>query len=503
MAKQTINIGTTANDGTGDPIRAAFGKVNDNFTEIYTANTGTNTGDETLESIKSKLGITTLSGSNTGDQDLSAYATITGVAAESTARAAADIALRLPVASGLIGAWDSDLTTLSSGKIASWTSLLGDGNHLVNATTAQQWTWDARGAIAPGQSVNRGYALTTPLSFNPRSGTIIVIYQTTTLTATKGVATIFFWANAGGAPGFTLGGSGPLLLNGPSRSGGIMPFESVNCISWAYGASVVECGSNGVYSTAAAFTSTTVESMTALMCWPANSTYNINWDYPVKAIFVYNRPLSRGEIQRISTAYGVVPPRQKVIVNIGDSITKGFTVTDYEDSWTRTLAKMYGATGLNAGFSGLTADAAYTNRALYVVPTAHDVTITVALGTNDLAFGGSTATLQANLQNLCTYLKTTYPKAKLIVQSILPRTAGFTGGATSAGFETDRATVNVWLAANWATFADAYMDFQNASYSTFNTSASTSTTSIYFDAIHPTSATHLLMGAAYYGKITW
>lgn len=36
MAKQTINIGTTANDGTGDSIRDAFDKVNDNFTEVYT-----------------------------------------------------------------------------------------------------------------------------------------------------------------------------------------------------------------------------------------------------------------------------------------------------------------------------------------------------------------------------------------------------------------------------------------------------------------------------------
>lgn len=35
MAKQTINIGTTANDGTGDPLRTAFDKVNDNFTELY------------------------------------------------------------------------------------------------------------------------------------------------------------------------------------------------------------------------------------------------------------------------------------------------------------------------------------------------------------------------------------------------------------------------------------------------------------------------------------
>ena len=35
MAQQTINIGTVANDGTGDPLRTAFDKINDNFTELY------------------------------------------------------------------------------------------------------------------------------------------------------------------------------------------------------------------------------------------------------------------------------------------------------------------------------------------------------------------------------------------------------------------------------------------------------------------------------------
>ena len=35
MAKQVINIGTSANKGDGDPIRTAFDKVNDNFTELY------------------------------------------------------------------------------------------------------------------------------------------------------------------------------------------------------------------------------------------------------------------------------------------------------------------------------------------------------------------------------------------------------------------------------------------------------------------------------------
>ena len=40
MAQQTIDIGTVANDGTGDPIRDAFDKCNDNFTELYTGLTG-------------------------------------------------------------------------------------------------------------------------------------------------------------------------------------------------------------------------------------------------------------------------------------------------------------------------------------------------------------------------------------------------------------------------------------------------------------------------------
>jgi hypothetical protein len=48
---QTINIGTYANDGTGDDLRTAFNKVNANFTSLYSdllvnnaANIGTGTG---------------------------------------------------------------------------------------------------------------------------------------------------------------------------------------------------------------------------------------------------------------------------------------------------------------------------------------------------------------------------------------------------------------------------------------------------------------------------
>jgi predicted ribosome-associated RNA-binding protein Tma20 len=35
MAQQMINVGTTPNDGSGDPLRTAFEKCNNNFTELY------------------------------------------------------------------------------------------------------------------------------------------------------------------------------------------------------------------------------------------------------------------------------------------------------------------------------------------------------------------------------------------------------------------------------------------------------------------------------------
>ena len=63
MAKQTINIGTAPNDGTGTPLRTAFDYCNLNFTELYTAvgpsgnnivvpGTATITGDLTVRTNK-------------------------------------------------------------------------------------------------------------------------------------------------------------------------------------------------------------------------------------------------------------------------------------------------------------------------------------------------------------------------------------------------------------------------------------------------------------------
>ena len=38
MAQQNVDVGSIAGDGTGDPLREAFTKINENFTELYSGN---------------------------------------------------------------------------------------------------------------------------------------------------------------------------------------------------------------------------------------------------------------------------------------------------------------------------------------------------------------------------------------------------------------------------------------------------------------------------------
>jgi uncharacterized phage infection (PIP) family protein YhgE len=59
MSIQTINIGAVADDGTGDPLRTAFSKANDNFsnltTDINTVQANVNTVQSNVSSLTSSL----------------------------------------------------------------------------------------------------------------------------------------------------------------------------------------------------------------------------------------------------------------------------------------------------------------------------------------------------------------------------------------------------------------------------------------------------------------
>ena len=57
MALQTLGIGTTLNDGTGDTLRGGGSKINDNFSEIYTL---IGDGDNLSSGISSSATVITL-----------------------------------------------------------------------------------------------------------------------------------------------------------------------------------------------------------------------------------------------------------------------------------------------------------------------------------------------------------------------------------------------------------------------------------------------------------
>ena len=60
MAQQVINIGAAANDGTGDPLRTCFDKINDNFSELYAkgpAGANFDLSDNDIEATNSNGGI--------------------------------------------------------------------------------------------------------------------------------------------------------------------------------------------------------------------------------------------------------------------------------------------------------------------------------------------------------------------------------------------------------------------------------------------------------------
>lgn len=109
MSRLGISTGSNPNDGQGDPLRVAMGKINSNFTEIYNT-----IGDgNTLTSYASTAGISTLARNLTGSPRIN----VSGI-----------------LNTGITTTEHLEVTNITSTGVVTATQFVGDGSQLTNVT---------------------------------------------------------------------------------------------------------------------------------------------------------------------------------------------------------------------------------------------------------------------------------------------------------------------------------------------------------------------------------
>tara|TARA_B100000029_G_scaffold390554_1_gene387337 strand:+ start:2164 stop:3255 length:1092 start_codon:yes stop_codon:yes gene_type:complete len=197
MAKQTINIGSTANDGTGSSLRAAGDLVNDNFNEIYT----TFGNGSTLTAPVTATSSTTLTG-KTIDLDAN---TVTGTLAEFNTALQGDSFVSL---TGTETLTNKTLTTPTLTTPV-----------LSGAMTGSDMLLDASGDIfldAGGKDIIYRYQGTQFANFTFHSGGNLLIQSGTTTNLTMTGANSAFAGNLDVAGNLVL--TGDLTVNGSTTT---------------------------------------------------------------------------------------------------------------------------------------------------------------------------------------------------------------------------------------------------------------------------------------------
>ena len=189
MAQQYINIGANANDGQGDPLRSAFGKVNNNFSQLFEAQTGNLTviGNITGGNISSPGNISAqgkiqaagniitlgyfvgnFAGNITGN--ITAVGSNTQVLYNGDGLVAADAGMtyaRDPNVFTILGTISSQGNTIAGNLLTNGIISVGGNITAGNVSTGQI---SASGNITGSQFVGNG----TPMTFNTSAGILYV-----------------------------------------------------------------------------------------------------------------------------------------------------------------------------------------------------------------------------------------------------------------------------------------------------------------------------------------
>lgn len=144
MAKQTVNIGAAPNDGTGDPIRDAFNKVNQNFDEVYSSYSATGAisiGNSSVNSVVSNTGGFITSTNTTVNTSTVANTTVIRIG-NTTANATVNSTVISIVGSSTLGT--ASINTIS----------IAMGNSTVNSSLTQNTLSINASAVIGGAIVN-------------------------------------------------------------------------------------------------------------------------------------------------------------------------------------------------------------------------------------------------------------------------------------------------------------------------------------------------------------
>ena len=140
MAKQSLNLGTVANDGTGDTLRSGGDKINDNFNEIYTAiGNGTTIGLNVLNPAVGQ--VLKYDGSSFAPGDLNALTSALDVAGNSIVSASNGDITIVPNGTGDVRITAGTQTTIFDGatgkvEVGSTISYKNEYTSLGNAPSA-------------------------------------------------------------------------------------------------------------------------------------------------------------------------------------------------------------------------------------------------------------------------------------------------------------------------------------------------------------------------------
>lgn len=189
MAKQSIDIGTSPNDGLGDTLRDSFGKINDNFDEIYDAiggsgNVGTLAPVLTVTSNLVTTGNTSINTSNLSLFDATDNTKVVKISAAGVSSGATRT-VTFP---------DSDTTLVGTAVAQTLTNktINGSNNTITNIDLTSAVT-----GVLPRANGGTGGLLTyayggTGVSTAPTDGQILIGngsgYQLGTITAGSGIA---------------------------------------------------------------------------------------------------------------------------------------------------------------------------------------------------------------------------------------------------------------------------------------------------------------------------